>query len=288
MAGSPTPLRLRPLPLADLLDETFKMYRGNFGLLLVLSIIAEIPATLQAFLSGSYLQVGQSIGIFQNLNNPAYLQRIQQSQQNPFSSIVGTLLGYAVLLITLPVAVLVIQATLHLAMGRPATVEGVFRDVLRRYWGIYGALFLTGLAAIACLCPPLGIWILVGFAVATPALLEERIGPIDALSRSWDLVRGNWWRVFGILIVTRLLIGVVTYALSLLFVIPAFLVPGLSDVVRGSILLLSTQALTAVVNPVFGIVVTLLYFDLRVRKEAIDLEQMAYTAAGPPPYQPGY
>src|SRR6266705_2457348 len=48
--ASPAPLRLRPLEIGDLLDETFRMYRRHFFLFAGISVILAIPsAALSAY-----------------------------------------------------------------------------------------------------------------------------------------------------------------------------------------------------------------------------------------------
>jgi hypothetical protein len=111
---------------------------------------------------------------------------------------------------------------------------------------------------------------------------------VDALGRSWDLVRGNWWRVFGILAIAYLLIYVVENGVGGVLGAIALLIPDVSSGVRGAAVLLASAAVGVFVHPISSIVYVLLYFDLRVRKEAIDLDQMAGTAAGPPPPAPAY
>ena len=54
---------------------------------------------------------------------------------------------------------------------------------------------LVVLATLALIVP--GIWLFVSYSVAVPALLLERIGPVEALRRSFRLVRGRWWPTRG-------------------------------------------------------------------------------------------
>ena len=51
------------------------------------------------------------------------------------------------------------------------------------------------------------VWLAMQLALAGPALLLEQIGVGAALRRSWRLVRGSWWRVFGILLLTSIIAG---------------------------------------------------------------------------------
>jgi hypothetical protein len=127
-------------------------------------------------------------------------------------------------------------------------------------------------------------WLGVRWAVGLPALLAEGIGPVRAMRRSWNLVSGMWWRTFGILLLTGLVYVVITLALFALFGGIAALIPALSEDVRSAIASAGTALSDALIAPVFPILLTLLYFDLRVRKEGLDLDQLAReTSPGPAP-----
>ena len=140
-----------------------------------------------------------------------------------------------------------------------------------------------GLLFITIVLIPLVMWILVSWSMAIPVLLLERAGPLTSLRRSRALVRGNWWRLFAIFIVTYLLAGVISSGVGALVGGVAALVPGLSADVRGGVLLTVLAVTSALTEPVFPIVVTLLYFDLRVRNEALDLDVLAQRAAAASP-----
>jgi hypothetical protein len=94
-----------------------------------------------------------------------------------------------------------------------------------------------------------GLYLATVWTAATPVIVVERRGVFDALGRSRHLVRGNGWRVFGLLIV----VGVVA-------LVPALL---LANLVGGAILYtVLTALLAALVGPFAGLVVATLYFEL--------------------------
>jgi hypothetical protein len=151
------------------------------------------------------------------------------------------------------------------------------RFAVRRLGGLLGVAFLGGLlvalATLALILP--GIWLFVMYSVAVPALLLERIGPARALRRSFRLVRGRWWPTAGALLVGYLLISILgALVTAAIMVIPAVvaedntLAGALGAVVGGTV----GSVLT---TPYSAAVVTLLYFDLRVRKEGLDLQLIA-------------
>jgi hypothetical protein len=115
----------------------------------------------------------------------------------------------------------------------------------------------------------------VRLAVASPALVMERLGPIAALGRSWGLVRGSWWRVAGVL----LLSAVITNLLTAIVTVPVTTVAGVLSGFNGdwgltSILAAGVATLLAgiITLPFSAAVTGLLYTDLRMRREALDIE----------------
>ena len=99
-----------------------------------------------------------------------------------------------------------------------------------------------------------------------------------SLSRSAFLVKKNWWRVLGILIVLGLIGsilsavagGVIGFVIGLIGV-----AVGASEVLIGQVAELAGSLVGIFFAPIGLIGVTLLYFDLRVRKEGYNLEVMA-------------
>jgi len=84
---------------------------------------------------------------------------------------------------------------------------------------------------------------------------------MEALSRSRDLVRGQWWRVFGIGIVFAVMIGVVGGLIGLLF-------RGLGEGADSQALALVGSMIGDVFTIAFtALAATLVFFDLRTRRE---------------------
>ncbi len=119
---------------------------------------------------------------------------------------------------------------------------------------------------------PLLIWLLVAWSVVIPALVVEDERGVAALSRSFRLVRGRWWPTFGALIVAFIVLFAVQLGLSLLLV-------GVLAIDDAAVVLaLATivgVAINFVVYPFWAAVQTVIYYDLRVRKEGLDLHRIA-------------
>ena len=275
------PLRLRPLEIGDLLDETFRMYRRHFLLFAGLSVLLSIPT---AALSGfSYF------ALFNGLLQQTSPGEISASPQ-PNLGVLETLLvtygiGALISLILVPfIYGAVTYAACESALGRPVTASGVLMGVLGRYFSLLGYWVLIGLMAILFCLLPLWIWIWVGWAVVMPVMFVENVGLGAAMSRSWRLVERRWWRTFLIIFLLFVVYEVVRIALGAYLA----LAQGLLQLLFPSVVILWFTAATTVivdslVNPVIQIAIVLIYFDLRVRKEALDLFQLAQGVAAPSP-----
>lgn len=120
--------------------------------------------------------------------------------------------------------------------------------------------------------------VLVRFAFFVQAVVVERRGPVDALRRSWRLVRGSYWRVLGIVLLLLLLVyilvglptGIAGVVINIVFPDPLR-----HFALRQSLSTLIGYLSQIVVLPLQLIAYTLLYYDLRVRKEGYDIELLA-------------
>lgn len=279
-----TPVRLRPLPIGELLDETFKLYRRHFTVIAGVALAVILPNLILTLLSGSYRANPFSYlqDVLRNANDPAALQAIQ-NRQAQYTSSPLYLLSFPVAILMYPfTAGALYRAATSLAAGSVETIGSVLGGTARRYFALFGIAILTGLVvvgAIAIVTIPVVIWVLVRWSVATPALFAEGAGPVQALGRSWNLVRDNWWRTVGILIVVAIMVGLIELALGALFGGIAELVPGLSDDIRAGLVTTVATLVDALVGAITPIAITMLYLDLRVRKEGLDLDQLARQAA---------
>jgi hypothetical protein len=149
-----------------------------------------------------------------------------------------------------------------------------------------GALIglLAGVGAIAAIV--LTIWFSIMFRMAGPAVVLEREGPARALARSWRLVRGSFWRVLGVTLLAGLIVLVTAGVLQIPFGLLAAMAGGGNSLLPStggnvaSILISAVGGVVAgaVARPISAGVAVLLYVDLRMRREGLDL--VLQTAAG--------
>jgi hypothetical protein len=275
--ATPVPLRMRPLEIGDLLDETFRMYRRHFLLFGGISVILSIPS---AALFG--LALSSFSSVIQQTNG-------QISDLSFMTPLLGGLAaGLLVNLLILPFSMgAITYAACESALGRPVTAGGVLSGVARRYFSLLGywLLFVVSLyvSIILCILPvALWAWIFVGWIVVTPAMFVENIGLGAAFSRSWRLVEGRWWRTFLVLFLIAIIWYIAGLALGAFLELGRFLLQlVVSPFIAIAISSATGQIVSAIVNPILQIGIVLIYFDLRVRKEGLDLFQMAYQLAPP-------
>jgi len=274
--SAPTPLRLRPLEVGDLLDETFRIYRRHFLLFAGISVILAIPsAGLQGysfFAIFNYLFSSSNAGQLPDFNTL-------------LPSLVALGIGYLVSILLAPFGYgAVIYAACESALGHPVTVVGALRAVLRRYFAILGYVLLIGLMGIVLCLLPLWIWIWVGWVAVLPVMFVENAGLGAAMGRSWHLVEGRWWRTFLILLLVAILWYFARVALEAFIGLANTLI---SVVATSYVVLAVAQGaaiiVSALVNPVVQIAIVLVYFDLRVRREALDLFQLAQNVSSTQP-----
>lgn len=296
VASTPAPIRFRPMPLPELLDELFRLYRRHFSLIVGVSLLVALPGLVWTLVTGTYrLNSASYANLFVTSGSSTPVFNSQQ-----FSNLVGPLLlGGLGGLILLPFSLgAVYRAVTDVALGRPATIGSVLRETLARYWPLLGliglvllmvigwfiaeiiGLFLLVIPGLAVFCA--AVYLAVRWTLAVAAMMAEDIGPIRGLGRSWNLVSGSWWRTFGILLIVGILQTIISYGLFILFGVIAALFS--TGDFQAALVQVGGTLLGALVSPITTIAITLLYFDLRVRKEGLDLDQLAQqTSPGPAP-----
>lgn len=251
-----TPPALRPLSVGEILDVSFTLYRRHFGALVTVALICSgLPVLLSV-----YIEAAGGM-----LANPLF-----------------TLAYYIAFMVLSAIAT---AATVHIVsasyLGRPLgaleALSGAAPLLGRLIVCSILLALVVGVGFIFFIFP--GVILACGLLLAFPAVvLEPGTTATGALSRSWSLTRGSRLRMFGLLV-----------TLLILLYIPLVAVIGIAAVVlpapvadgSGSAGNLVAVGLAGVVQmllyPLFYCVLTVAYYDLRVRKEGFDLEVLAST-----------
>ncbi len=255
-APLPPPPPLRPRGVGELLTAAFQLYRRHWATFLRLVAIVVVPLTLLQYALADLAAGGLRVRG----------QEVEVTAAGGRAIAASAIVGIFSLLITQLLIGALVWAVVVAVVGREPSVEESYRFGLARVWSILWIGLLVALATFAGLLLFIvpGIIVLVRLSMAVPALVVERRRGGEALSRSWSLVRGHGWHVFGTFIVALLLVSLVSNLFTALAAGSGWVVQALLGAVA--------QVIT---TPFTAIVTALLYLDLRARAEGLDLETLA-------------
>lgn len=285
------------MPLPELLDELFRLYRRYFSVIVGIALLVALPGLIWSLITGSYRLSGTTYSNLFQFNGGTTTPTISSTELQRLAGLLA--LGGLGGLILLPFSVgAVYRAVTDISLGKPVSIAGVLRETLNRYFPLLGlialafAFFIVWAIALVIglvlLILPFfavlaaGAFFAVRWSLVVAAMMAEDIGPIHGLRRSWNLVAGMWWRTLGVLFVVGVLQSIIGFALGVF--LGLIVGVALSGDAQLAVTSAGTTLLNAVVSPIFAIGVVLLYFDLRTRKEGLDLDQLAReTSTGPAP-----
>lgn len=260
-------LDLRPLSLGEILDRTFTLYRRNF--LLFAGIIAIPQLMVLAFnLAQTFMKGARAANVASSVSTSLGVTLI-------ILGLVGVIVYFVAYLFAHGGTV---YAVSDLYLGRPTSIRASLSRMRGQAGNLFGVSMLNGLAMLAgfiLLIVP-GIYMACRLSTCVPAALLENLGPRDSLERSFKLTKDNAGRAF----VIYCLYFAVLYGMFLLLAFPFLIAVAMSAKNPGMArtwLALSqcgTSVATILVTPIFTIASTVFYYDLRVRKEAFDLQMM--------------
>jgi hypothetical protein len=193
------------------------------------------------------------------------------------TEIVGFALTYVLLFVSFTIAfVACFKAVSDAWLGSTPNVGRSLRFALRKAFaaGVLGLIagVTVCIGLVFCLVP--GIWLGIAWCVCLPALLFENIGPFEALKRSFSLIKDRWWASFLLFFVGYLLVSIIGGIIQLGLEGIAKAVTDSTAVLAVAEVIGSTVS-SAVTYPYLAAVLTILYFDQRVRKEGFDLQLQA-------------
>ena len=287
--------RFRAQTVPEILDSAFSMYRKNFVLMMAITTVLFLPWL-----------------VLTDIVNYHYLQPFAQASQggrpltqaDANNALNGAFTAFGLAAVIAAVSALIItpitQAAMTFAVSnafldRPVTLGGAVSAVFRRLrsvlmLGLYFLLvpLLVGGAGVlvfflaVLVAGPLALLVVLlggfGFFVAwlavyprvvlapAPLMIENTTGR-SSLVRSWQLTRGSWGRCIGLV----LLIGIISIILTLILEAIPVAFGFTSQTVNYAV----SGFISLVMQPLSLIASTLLYYDLRIRKESFDVEMLA-------------
>jgi hypothetical protein len=294
-AGAPT---LRPLGIGDIVDRTIGLYRASPGLFLVLAGLPYIVVALVTLvLNLAFVHTTPFSALPSNVFDPTQLSTAFTPDQLAGFAVYGAVISVVSLLVLSVQAAAIVDAMSKRYLGRPTTVGESIRVGLRASVRLILASIVAFVAfvlvvtlaivalgiAAAVLNNPLPVivgviamFVLIFYVVASwmplPAVVTlEGRGPVDGLRRSWRLAGGARWRILGLLMLMAILQAILGILFAFVF-LGTIVTEGAAKTVLQEVANLAVNALWA---PIQWGVFTLLYYDLRVRKEAFDLQLAA-------------
>ena len=263
--------QLRPLSVGETLDAVFTIYRSNFATLITIAAVILVPILL---ISG-LLQLG-----FVN-DMIVDVESLESGNVTDFGDLfdAGAVFGGLILsLFNWAASALasgaMVKAVADTYLGTEPTWQESIRFAFTRLGPLMIGSFLfalgVGLGLILLIIP--GIILAVSWSVFAPAIVVEGESATGSLGRSWRLMGGRRWPVFGTYVVLYLILAVVGAILGL--ILGGILAAGSDGAFNfGNIVInIGSNVLTA---PLLAIATTVIYFDLRVRKEAFDVTLLA-------------
>jgi hypothetical protein len=267
-------IEIRPRRATELVDASFQLLRRYYPYLVTVSALAMAP------------------GLFLRIVKRDELSNQQVMMAHPVTLLVVSIVTWVLLVaagIVLTVAISDGYLTGEIDIDRAFRVGGrkffwVFAGELLRYIFIFaftmiivliGGIFAAIQAKVVLfVLVPIALWMFVylwlrSFAV-TPAILLEGLGPVEANLRSWRLSKNCVAHLF--------------FSVSLVVVL-SWIVNAIVTVLGATVLTQSTAAILGsvvfiLIYPLFSAVWTLVYYDLRIRKEGFDLEIMSRELGG--------
>jgi hypothetical protein len=239
---------LRSLSTGEVLDVSFGLYRSMFAPLVIITLVSRLIPTV--------------LGIYLNATGGA-LEHLGVFLVQVALSIVMGAVGVA--------------ATTFMVAGAYLGNQVTAEAALRSAWRLIGRLILLafmtslviGVGFVLLIVP--GVIFLAGLMLSTVALvLEQPMTASGAMSRSWELSKGFRGKTLLTFLVTALLLLIPTMVAGILAGIAGLV--GVGSPLVGVVL---AGILGIFVYPFMYVTLTVLYYDLRVRKEGFDLELLA-------------
>ncbi len=274
------PVRLRPLGVGELLDVAIKLCRVHFRTLGRLVLVVSAPLALIGFFvtlgtAGDLPLVSGGLGGF---GGAGTADETASGSYVAGQAIVALLALLVLVLTTVACFGAIADAYLGRDTAWRRSLSLAVRKLPATVWlGVVITVGLT-LALIALLLP--AIWLAVAWSLAVPVMLVEDKGGVRALRRSFGLVRGRWWPTAATLLVATLLSSVLSSVVQGVLVALTVVVLGDDSLLALALTQLTALGVRTFTTPFTAAVVALLYFDLRVRKEAFDLQLLADAMGG--------
>jgi hypothetical protein len=320
-AAPPKPgiVPLRPLMFGEIMDGSFQTIRRNAKAMLGASLLAQsLAAILTAVLMAASATSTGSIEAWVENASPGDLTSLGLGFAVALVLVSVLTLFIASVLqgaMVVPVARSILNRPTGFrqmwALARPRAGALIRLAALLMAAGLLAVLLMAA-AAVALMAGMEGmgvllliplflgfvalyVWLYIKLLVAPAAVVVEELGALDGLRRSWDLTRANWWRILGITLVVGIMVGIITQVVMIPVSLLPPLVAGFLSPHGGSgqdmAIAVAVGIVTAVLGALAGAlgyafqtsVMALIYMDLRMRKDGLDISLLRMLESGADP-----
>ena len=270
-----TNLDLRPMSLGELLDRTFTVYKGNFWLFATIMLLPN----LFILVARVFLPVAGALG-----TRPAGAAAPISPAASGVAVLAAIVFGIVYLAMNVAAQAATVFAVSDIYLGRTTGVRQAYSRVRGKIGRMILLLIMIGLAVMGgmlLLIIP-GLIVICRTAVAIPAAMLENVSARQALQRSFNLTKGFAMSIFLVFLFVFFLVYLATFIFQFPILLAAGSLAKVQTLPLGMAILSHLGAFISgvLVGPIATIAFALIYYDLRVRKEAFDLEVLM-AALGP-------
>jgi hypothetical protein len=248
---------LAPRGLGDILSAAFQIYRENAGSLLMIVAVVVVPLTfLSTFIDGVVFAPEKTTEVI-------FGQTVEVTTRSATIGLLAVLITAAIsVIITAVLQAALLRGAAQGTIGDPVDIDASYKWGFARFGSVLLISVLVGLAVLGGLILLIipGIIFAVMFSVSVPALVVENKRGTEAMSRSWNLVKGHFWHALGVLFVAGILTGIVSGIIQAIGT-------AISD--NWFIDWIFQAIAQIIVAPFSALVGVLLYLDLRARTESL-------------------
>jgi hypothetical protein len=256
---------LRPRGIGEILDAAVVLYRTRFGQLVRYAAIVVVP--VQVFLTLVLLsaQPDRFRVTFTGSATPQFDTARAQLAAIVVVLVVGVLNHAFVAAVTTKIV-----ADEYVGFAEPAGQAA--RSAVRRFFAVLAVGVLVALSEVAglALCFVGAFAAQALFAVAVPVVILERRGVFAAMGRSIALTKAHFWHVLGLILTASLLTALLSAALTTGLNLWSAHGGSPTSVVIAQGIVSTIGAL--ITTPFVAAAIVTLYFDLRIRDEAFDVQ----------------
>ncbi len=193
--------------IGEILSTAFEIYKTNAASLLMIVAIVVVPLTfISAFIGGVvFAPDTETITV---LGESVETVSARTAGVAILVALVGAVIG---VIINAVLQAAIMRGAALGSIGDPVDIDASYKWGFARFGSVLLISILVGLAVaggfILLIIP--GVIFLVMFSVSIPALVVENLRGTDAMSRSWNLVKGFFWHALGVIVVAAIITAVV-------------------------------------------------------------------------------